>query len=76
MEKRKKDGATGFRGRIEDLLGLFPTAEGQKRSRQIKHVSHAPVFLTTKYDVTDPRIGCTHALIPNRMCCIPFNARR
>jgi len=26
-------------------------------------------------DTTDKRIGCTHALIPNRMYCIPFNAK-
>jgi hypothetical protein len=27
-------------------------------------------------DTTDQRIGCNHALIPNRMYCIPFIAKR
>ena len=27
-------------------------------------------------DTTDQRIGCTHALIPNWIYCIPFNAKR
>jgi hypothetical protein len=27
------------------------------------------------FDTIDKRIGCTHALIPNRMYCIPFNAK-
>lgn len=27
-------------------------------------------------DTTGQRIGCTYALIPNKMHCIPFNAKR